>query len=78
MTNLLILRRLVYGRLHKLSDRKIYLFIPQQGESDPSWKVQALQGLPDYVRVAEVKDCGHNIYGDNPLGLAKMVRSVLD
>ena len=78
VTNLLTLRRLVYGRLPKLSDRQIYLFIPQQAESDPSWKVQALKELPDYVQLIEVKDCGHNIYGDNPLGLAKMVRSVLD
>lgn len=78
VTNLLTLRRHVYGRLPKLNDRQIYLFIPQQGESDPIWKVQALQGLPAYVQQAEVKDCGHNIYGDNPLGLAKMVRSVLD
>ena len=76
--NLLTLRRLMYGRLSKLSDRQIHLFIPQKTESDPSWKVQALQGLPAYVQLAEVKDCGHNIYGDNPLGLAKMVRSVLD
>lgn len=27
VTNLLTLRRLVYGRLHKLSDRQIYLFL---------------------------------------------------
>ena len=44
--NLLTLRRLIYGRLSKLSDRQIHLFIPQKTESDPSWKVQALQGLP--------------------------------
>ena len=44
--NLLTLRRLMYGRLSKLSDRQIHLFIPQKTESDPSWKVQALQGLP--------------------------------
>ena len=78
VTNLLRLRRCVYGHLTKLSDRQIYLFIPQQGESDPNWKVQALQGLPNYVQLAEVKDCGHNIYGEDPLGLAKMVKSVLD
>ncbi|ALD72177.1 alpha/beta hydrolase [Streptococcus gordonii] len=76
--NLLTLRRLMYGCLSKLRDCQIHLFIPQQSESDPSWKVKALQELPDYVQLAEVKDCGHNIYGDNPLGLAKMVRSVLD
>ena len=53
--NLLTLRRLMYGRLSKLSDRQIHLFIPQKTESDPSWKVQALQGLPAYVQLAEVK-----------------------
>ena len=78
VTNLLRLRRCVYGHLTKLSDRQIYLFIPQQAESDPSWKVQALQGLPDYVQLIEVEDCGHNIYLDNPLGLVEKVRSVLD
>ena len=76
--NLLTLRRLMYGCLSKLRDCQIHLFIPQQTKSDPSWKVKALQELPDNVQLAEVKDCGHNIYGDNPLGLAKMVRSVLD
>ena len=76
--NLLTLRRLMYGCLSKLRDCQIHLIIPQQSESDPSWKVKALQELPDYVQLAEVKDCGHNIYGDNPLVLAKMVRSVLD
>ena len=76
--NLLTLRRLMYGCLSKLRDCQIHLFIPQQTESDPSWKVKALQELPYNVQLAEVKDCGHNIYGDNPLGLAKMVRSVLD
>ena len=76
--NLLTLRRLMYGCLSKLRDCQIHLIIPQQSESDPSWKVKALQELPDNVQLAEVKDCGHNIYGDNPLVLAKMVRSVLD
>ena len=76
--NLLTLRRLMYGCLSKLRDCQIHLFIPQQTESDPSWKVKALQELPYNVQLAEVKDCGHNIYGDNPLVLAKMVRSVLD
>jgi len=76
--NLLTLRRLMYGCLSKLRDCQIHLIIPQQTKSDPSWKVKALQELPDNVQLAEVKDCGHNIYGDNPLGLAKMVRSVLD
>ncbi|MDO4871519.1 MAG: alpha/beta hydrolase [Candidatus Saccharibacteria bacterium] len=78
VTNLLRLRRLVYGRLSKLSDRQINLFIPQHAESDPSWKVQALQELPDYVQLTEVENCGHNIYVENPLGLAEMIRSILD
>ena len=76
--NLLTLRRLMYGCLSKLRDCQIHLFIPQQTESDPSWKVKALQELPYNVQLAEVKDCGHNIYGGNPVGLAKMVRSVLE
>ncbi|MCY7040244.1 alpha/beta hydrolase [Streptococcus sanguinis] len=76
--NLLTLRRLMYGRLSKLSDRQINLFIPKATEVAPNWKDQALKELPDYVQLIEVEDCGHNIYVDNPLGLAKMVRSVLD
>lgn len=54
--NLLTLRRLMYGCLSKLRDCQIHLFIPQQTKSDPSWKVKALQELPDNVQLAEVKD----------------------
>jgi len=78
VTNLLRLRRCIYGHLTNLGDRQINLFIPKATEVAPNWKDQALKEVSDYVQLIEVEDCGHNIYVDNPLGLAKMVRSVLD
>lgn len=75
VSNLLQLRRQVYGSLSQLADRDLDLLIPQGSEDMPEWRRQALDSLPDFVQLTQVPDCSHQMHLDRPAEIGRLVRN---
>lgn len=78
LTRLLTIRRQTTGKLSRLQNRNVILFIPRVNQSTPIWKQNALKNIPDFIDILEVSGCGHSLYTEKPKEIAALLRDKID
>ena len=74
---LLKLRRVIRSYQRNLESKDV-LFIAPAYEEEPEWRKISLDKLPKYFDVELLEDCGHEMYIEHLIEIAKIVLSWID